>query len=277
MDGRPTTEAGRAAWAAILAEPGRTLLALDFDGTLAPIVDDPEQAYADPGVVRSLRGLTGRLNRIAIITGRPVRSAVRLGRLDDVGGLGGLVVLGQYGVERWDAAADRYDIPPDPPAIAAVVAELPALLAGLGLREARLEHKGRAVGVHTRGLPDPASAFRRLAQPIHALADRYDLQAEPGKYVWEIRAKGVDKGDALRAVVAESRASAVIYAGDDLGDLPAFRAVGRLREEGVPGLLVCSASEEEEALRDVADIVVDGPAGVAEWLDGLATALEDGS
>ena len=59
-----------------------------------------------------------------------------------------------------------------------------------------------------------------------------------------------------------------------LGDLPAFRLVEQLRREGRGGLLVCSASHEEDALSRIADVVVQGPSGVATWLEELADALE---
>jgi trehalose 6-phosphate phosphatase len=52
--------------------------------------------------------------------------------------------------------------------------------------------------------------------------------------------------------------------------------VAALRHEGVAGLLVCSASQEEDALRSRADVVVDGPAGVAAWLRDLASRLRVG-
>jgi trehalose 6-phosphate phosphatase len=65
----------------------------------------------------------------------------------------------------------------------------------------------------------------------------------------------------------------VLYAGDDLGDLPAFAAVEGLRAQGVPGLLVCSGSEEVAELAKRADVVVDGPAGVVRLLRALAARL----
>jgi trehalose 6-phosphate phosphatase len=185
-----------------------------------------------------------------------------------------MVVLGQYGVERWNAAGGSYVLPPEPDEIVAVADELPKLLASLGLAEVRLEHKGRAVGVHTRTLADPAQAFAQLEAPVRALAERHGLKVEPGKNVWEIRAPGMDKGAALRAVVTEVGARRVVFAGDDLGDLPAFEAVQALREEGLPGLLVCSASYEEDALVAISDVIVDGTAGVAGWLGALADAID---
>lgn len=270
----PSTAAGTAALAAIIGSPGDTLIALDFDGTLAPIVDDPDRAYADPAAVAALGRLGERVGAVVVITGRPVRTAVRLGGFDTVPGLGSMVVLGQYGVERWNAAEDTYVLPPEPDAIVAVTEELPELLAGLGLSEVRIEHKGRAIGVHTRSQADPAQAFARLEAPVRALADRHGLRVEPGKNVWEIRSPGVDKGAALRGVLTETGARQVVFAGDDLGDLPAFEAVQALREEGLPGLLVCSASYEEDALVAVSDVILDGTAGVAEWLGALADAID---
>ena len=270
----PRTPAGVRALQAIIHSPGDTLVGLDFDGTLAPIVDDPEQAYADRAAVTALGRLGARVRAVVVITGRPVRTAVRLGGFDSVPGLGGMVVLGQYGVERWDAEGNSFVIPPEPPEIAAVADELPGLLAELGLGEARIEHKGRAIGVHTRTLPDPEAAFTQLAEPVRALATSHGLRIEPGKHVWEIRAPGVDKGAALRSFVTEVGARQVIFAGDDLGDLPAFDAVRQLRDEGIEGLLVCSASYEEDALVEISDVILDGPAGVAGWLTTLADTVD---
>jgi trehalose 6-phosphate phosphatase len=65
-----------------------------------------------------------------------------------------------------------------------------------------------------------------------------------------------------------------VFIGDDLGDLPAFDAVERLRGEGVPGLLVCSGSTEVSEVADRADLVVDGPEGVAALLQALADELD---
>jgi trehalose 6-phosphate phosphatase len=88
--------------------------------------------------------------------------------------------------------------------------------------------------------------------------------------VWEIRAPGEDKGRALQAIVGETGARQVIFAGDDLGDLAAFRAVRVLEKTSVAGLLVCLSSDEEDALTELSDVVVDGPQGFAGWLTELA-------
>jgi trehalose 6-phosphate phosphatase len=270
----PLSADGAQALQAIINSPAETLIATDFDGTLAPIVDDPERAYANPDAVAALGRLGERVGAVVVITGRPARTVVRLGRFREAAGLGSMIVLGQYGVERWNAADDQYVIPPDPPEINKVEMELPRLLDSLGLADARIEDKGRAIAVHTRLLPDPRAAFITLAKPLGELAVRHGLLVEQGKNVWEIRAPGTDKGTALRFILRETGARLVVFAGDDLGDLAAFRAVRDLASAGVRGLLVCSASNEEEALTELSDVIVDGPAGLAAWLNELAEQLE---
>lgn len=261
--------------AAVVGDPKGTLLALDFDGTLAHIVDDPETAYAHSHAVDALARLAPMLGRVAIVTGRPVHQVVELGGFHDRPGLESLVVCGQYGAERWEAADGR----PVPSALAepirAVIAELPTWLAEHGLQDARLEDKQLAVAIHTRGLP--SGSAETLAAPLRELAAAHGLQVEPGREVLELRMIGWDKGRVVEALVAEYESRHIVFAGDDLGDLPAFDAVDRLRAAGISGLLVCSASQEQDALLARADLVLAGPDGVAEWLGSLADALERGT
>lgn len=271
---QPVTQAGREALAAILAHPDRTVIGLDFDGTLAPIVPDPEQARAHPGAVPALAGLAPKVASVAVVTGRPAEVAVHHGGFADVPGLEHLVVLGHYGAERWDAATATLSAPPPHPGVAAARAELPALLTRIGADAGTwVEEKGgRAVAVHTRRAADPQETFETLRTPLAALATAHGLIVEPGRLVLELRPPGMDKGVALYEHVRAVGAEAVLYAGDDLGDLPAFAAVERLREEGVPGLLVCSGSAEVKELADRADVVVEGPEGVVRLLRTLAGA-----
>lgn len=271
------SEVGRAALEAITADPSGTMIGLDFDGTIAPIVDDPEQAVADSAAVDAIARLGQLVGSIVVITGRPARTAVRLGRLAEHDGLARMTVLGQYGAERWDAAGDRFSARPEPPEIGEVERALPAVLDEVGATGARIEHKGRAIGVHTRELADPAGAFEALLPRLQQLADDHGLRLEPGRFVLEIRPAGGDKGDALRDFAAEVDAHQIVFIGDDLGDLPAFEAVRDLRQQGIPGLLVCSASAEQDALFELADLVAEGPSGVAAWLTELADTLEQRS
>ncbi|NUS88185.1 MAG: trehalose-phosphatase [Streptomyces sp.] len=274
----PTTAAGRDGLAAILERPGEAIAAFDFDGTLADIVPDPDQARAHPGAAPALSRLAPGLRSVAVITGRPAALAVAYGGFAETDGLDHLVVLGHYGAERWDAADREITAPPPHPGVAAAQAELPDVLAEVGAAVggaggATVEEKGRAVAVHTRRAADPQGAFEALREPLRHLAERHGLIVEPGRLVLELRPPGMDKGVALTDYVRETGATAVLYAGDDLGDLAAFAAVERLRSQGVPGVLVCSGSTEVTELAQRADLVVDGPAGVVDLLTALARAI----
>ncbi|MEU8977799.1 trehalose-phosphatase [Streptomyces sp. NPDC048309] len=271
----PATPAGRDGLDAILTHPARAVIALDFDGTLAPIVPDPEQARAHPDAVPALSVLAPKVASVAVITGRPAGVAVRHGGFAGVPGLEHLVVLGHYGAERWDAVSGTVTAPAPHPGVAAVRAELPGFLDTIGAWQGTwIEEKGRAVAVHTRRASDPQAAFETLREPLTALATRHGLIVEPGRMVLELRPPGMDKGVALLEYVREIGAESVLYAGDDLGDLPAFAAVDKLRSDGIAGLLVCSGSSEVAELADRADLVVDGPPGVVRLLRALAAQLD---
>lgn len=273
----PTTPAGREGLDAVLARPDRAVVALDFDGTLADIVPDPEQARAHPCTVAALAALAPKVAAVAVITGRPAGVAVRYGGFAGVPGLEHLVVLGHYGAERWDAVTGTVNTPAPHPGVAAVRAELPGVLHEFDSWHGTwIEEKGQAVAVHTRRAQDPQAAFETLRGPLGELAAKHGLIVEPGRLVLELRPPGMDKGVALATFVAELDAESVIYAGDDLGDLAAFAAVEKLRTEGpdgIPGLLVCSGSAEVPELAARADLSVPGPAAVVAFLAALAERL----
>ncbi|MDQ1701009.1 MAG: trehalose 6-phosphate phosphatase [Frankiaceae bacterium] len=268
----PRTAAGVAGLAALLTEPGRAVLASDFDGTLAPIVARPEDARPAAGAIDALARLAAVVGRLVIVTGRPVDSVREIAGLTGRPELAGVTVLGHYGLERWDVGADTVDRPDPDPGLDVVRQELPALLAGLP--GAVIEDKQHSVAVHTRSASDPAAAFAALLPPLRDLAARAGLEAVEGRYVVELRPGGLDKGSTLLAFAAEARASCVAFMGDDLGDLPAFAAVDELRRGGTPGLTVASASDEVAEVSAAADVVVDGPAGIVAFLGAVADALE---
>jgi trehalose 6-phosphate phosphatase len=272
--------AAEAAYAAVVRAGDRLLVALDFDGTLAPIVEDPTAAVIHGDAPAVLVGLSEQVLAVAVHTGRPARQVLALGELDQVGDAIGesgreLVILGQYGNERWSSSARRVVSPKPPAGLATLIGDLPRLLREAGATDAYVEEKGLAVAVHTRRTADPRGAFDRQLPVLTEAARSRNLTVEPGRLVIEIRAAGMDKGLALRRLVDEYDARAVLFVGDDLGDLPAFEVVGELRAQGMPTLLVCSGSDEESALREHADLVVAGPDGVMELLRDLTRDLQD--
>ena len=263
------TPEGQAGLDALVADPARSVIGTDFDGTLAPIVADPRAARALPGAVPALRRLAGAVGTLAVITGRPAADAVAYGGLDAVPGL---IVLGHYGWQRWQDG--ELTGPPSPPAVQAARQALPGLLSQAGAPDGTwVEDKGHALAVHTRRTADPDAALRLLREPLDNLAERIGLAAEPGRMVIELRPAGVDKGSALTALVRDRGATAVLFCGDDLGDLPAFAAVRTLRTNGIPGCAVASASPESPEVAAAADLVVDGPEGIVALLAALAGEL----
>jgi trehalose 6-phosphate phosphatase len=269
------TEEARQQYDAVVAVAREVVVGLDFDGTLSPIVEDPAAAVIHPDGPDALVGLAARVRAVAVVTGRPAHQVVALGRLDAVADAlppgARLLVRGQYGNEQWDSDDRTFVTHEVPAGLAAFQAELPKLLAAEDAADAYVEEKGLAVAVHTRRLPDPAAAFARLEPELADAAERHGLALEPGRLVLEVRAPGMHKGHALRQVVSDTDAGGVVFVGDDLGDLEAFEAARSMRSQGLPVLLVCSGSVEEQALADIAGVVVPGPDGVMGLLRQLSS------
>jgi trehalose 6-phosphate phosphatase len=243
-----------------------SLIAADFDGTLAPIVDDPADSRPLPGTVEVLTALAERGAHLGVVTGRDAATVVRLGGLAAVPGL---VVEGLYGMEQW--RGDTLTTPDDPAPIAALRQRLPELLDARSADDGVwIEDKRLSLVLHTRRAADPAAERDRLSAAAADLAGQLELELHPGRNVLEFRLPGFDKGGALRRLVAEARPNAVLYAGDDVGDLPAFAAIGRLRGSGTPAWGIAAVSDESPPeLVGAADVTVDGPAGVLALLRAL--------
>lgn len=270
-----TSPEGEQRYAALVRAAATAVVGLDFDGTLSPIVDDPEQAHIHPDARDVLVALSREVRAVAVVTGRPARQVLDLGGLEEVGTAmaetgSELHVFGQYGNERWSSGRRRILSPRPPRGLATFERELPRLLREHDASAAYVEDKGLAVAVHTRRLPEPEAAFAALLPALTALAERHDLVVEPGRNVVEVRSPGMHKGVAVRTLAEELQVGGFLFAGDDLGDLQAFEALGELAAEGIATLRVCSASQEESALQELADLVVPGPDGVLELLGRLA-------
>jgi trehalose 6-phosphate phosphatase len=245
---------------------GEVALCLDFDGTLSPIVDDPQAARPLPAIVELLEPLADRFAAVALVSGRPAAY------LAEHAPGPGVRYLGLYGLQEIHDGQVRVDQRLEV-ARPKVVAAAEALRDAPAVRDsgAWLEDKQFAVAVHTRRVAEPDRWAGPIDQAARQIAKRYGLEVIPGKLVWELRPPvQADKGDAVRRVVAESGAREVVMVGDDLGDLPAFAAVAGLAAEGVDGLRVAVRSEEAPPqLLAEADLVVGGPSGVLNFLQRL--------
>ncbi len=270
----PVTSSGRAALQHVVREPARSLICLDYDGTLAPIVADPDRAFPAAGAVAVVRRLALSVGGAGVVTGRPAPVAIALLGLTPADP-DNVFVLGHYGLQRWTPSGGvRVDDAFDPAVIDEVRRRLPALLREAGAPEGvAIEDKGESVAVHVRRTTNPDDALATLRGPLESLARSHGLRLEPGRMVLELRPAGIDKGVAVERLVAELDAQAVCYAGDDLGDLAAYDALDRLRDQGIAALKVCSGSAEVPQLKDRADLVVAGPAELVGFLNALADSM----
>jgi trehalose 6-phosphate phosphatase len=265
-------------YAALVALASQAVIALDFDGTLSPIVEDPAQAHIHPDAAEVLTALAPKVRAIAVVTGRPARQVLALGGLEEVADAlaeGGteLLVYGQYGNEHWSSTRRTILSPRPPVGLATFLRELPRILREHDAADAYVEEKGLAVAVHTRRLADPQAAFERLLAPLREAAESHDLTLEPGKQVIEVRSPGMDKGLVVDKLVDTLDAKALLFAGDDLGDVEAFESLDAWAQEGLSTLKVCSDSADdgsESPLAQLADVVVAGPDGVLELLRRLS-------
>jgi trehalose 6-phosphate phosphatase len=238
----------------LAARAPRAGVFLDLDGTLAPIVARPELARILPEFRPTLVRIARRLDVVAVISGRPS------GQVRDLVEADGVVIVGTHGLED------------ERPMLAEVLGEIEAAAAAVG---AWVEPKGAAAAVHFRGLEDPEGAETASAERLAVIAATHDLELVPGKRILELTPAGRPrKGGAVERIARERGLEGVLFAGDDVGDLDAFAALGRLR---AAGLWTCGvAARGPDAPPEVeaaADLVVDGPRGMASLLASIADEL----
>jgi trehalose 6-phosphate phosphatase len=279
----PRTEAGSDGLRALIAQPRTALVAVDFDGTLAPIVTEPSAARPHPRASDVLRALAASMGAVAVVTGRPSGVAASLlGFTADEPP--NLLVVGHYGLERWTAAAGVEPVagvdPRRSERVDQVRAALPAVLLRAGAPSGtRIEDKGASVAVHVRETADPHAALELLSEPLRRLAESEGLRLEPGRLVLELRPAGTDKGTALVSLVDQYSVRSVCYAGDDLGDIAAFDALESLRSKEFATLAVFSGVPDEPDLADLAaraDLQLTGPDAVVAFFEGLLAVVRPG-
>jgi len=238
------------------------LVATDFDGTLAPLVADPQRSRPADGAIEALQALAVRGAHVAVITGRDAATVVRLGGLDQIPGI---VVAGLYGLETWEDG--RLVTPEPPPELDELRRRLPDALTG-GDPQTWIEDKRLSLVVHFRRAADPAAAADAVRGPVTALGTELGFEVHPGSNVLELRLPGFDKAAALRRLVGDRPAA--LYLGDDLGDLPAFAAIRELRADGRTAYSVGVRSSEVPELAGATDVEVADPAAAVELLRRLA-------
>lgn len=194
---------GRAALEALARH--QALIAFDYDGTLAPLVDDPAQAFPRATTQRLMAELT-RLYPCALITGRSLADVERF-----LAGARFRTIVGNHGAEAsWLRDRSRRT----GPWIEALAGKLPP--------EVRVEDKGYSLSLHYRGVDDPDAMHRHLLEVAGKLAD---VRLLGGKCVLNVIPSGAPtKGDALCTIWEQVGAETVLYVGDDETDEDVFAA-----------------------------------------------------
>jgi trehalose 6-phosphate phosphatase len=237
--------------------PSETAFFFDFDGTLVELAPTPDGVLVQPQVI----GLLGELRRltngaVAVVSGRGIDS------IDSFLGLPDLPIAGLHGAERRDANGDTQRIGFHDErllrmeqVLAEVVNSNPGML---------LEIKGAAVALHYRNAPDREPVAREATERLVAdYSGSYVLQ--PGKMVYEIKPKDVDKGRAMRAFLDEPPfvGRVPVFAGDDLTDEKGFAVVN---ERG--GLSIKVGAGDT-----LAHARVESVTALLEWLASIVAAM----
>jgi len=205
-----------------LARTKKLLVALDFDGTLAPEVDDPERARALPEAREAvLRLLAMPHTRVALVSGRSLASLERVSQLPD-----SALLVGSHGIEL------RLDNPGDGLGLNASELERVGLLKEVldevadSIDQVWLEPKPAGFALHTRLATDLNSRVAHLVALSEASAELDNLTVREGKNVLEFSVRSTTKGEAIEHLRSYTDATAVFFAGDDVTDEDGFAALG---------------------------------------------------
>jgi trehalose 6-phosphate phosphatase len=249
---------------AALDGEGPVLVASDFDGVLAPLVDDPSASRPTPGASAALDRLAAlppERARTALVSGRNLAALAELS-----GPPAGVLLVGSHGAERGAVQASGavetlpFSLEPaQADALRAVSDGLEAIAAPVD--GAWVEHKPSAAVLHTRRCT-PEDAREAVSAAVE-LGASLPVHTMRGKDVVEIAVVETSKGQAIDALRAELGAVAVVYLGDDVTDERAFAVL----HEGDLGVKVGPGET-------VARVRVATPDDAAEVLAVLAEQLE---
>ncbi len=255
--------------APLVADPARAAILLDVDGTLAPIVRDPEDASVSELFRRLIVDCTESYGLVGCVSGRQAAEARR------IVGIGSIPYAGNHGLELLVRGSSEARVNPEAERWMAQVHGVIERQDSGELYDAglRVEDKGTIVGLHWRGAEDEAAA-RALAERIAEEASEEGLHLHRGRSVIEVRPPvTAGKDGAVKVLLEGSGAAWAVYAGDDRTDLDAFTGLRELVSAGELEGAVCVAVRSDEAppeLLERADVAVDGEEGVRELLSVLA-------
>jgi trehalose 6-phosphate phosphatase len=252
----------------IRADPTRSAVLLDIDGTLAPIVRHAADAHVPEATRSLLIQIAGRYRVVGCVSGRRASTARQ------IVAIGTIAYVGNHGGELLRPRATRPEVDPELAQWTERVREFAAraYTAELQRLRVRSEDKDAIAAFHWRGAPDEAVAEQAVRE-IARRAEAEGFAVHWGRKVLEVRPPvALDKGLGITALLRGGEARAAVYVGDDTTDLDAFRGLRALVESGGLESALCVAVSSDEAppgLAAEADLTVDGPGGVRELLEAL--------
>lgn len=248
----------------------------DIDGTISAIAPTPTEALVTDVAREALTALGDRLALVGVVTGRSAAVGEAMVAVP------GLVYIGNHGMERVHKGVVW-----DHPGALAKAGAIGAALREIGAAAAVetwfngvvIEDKRLSGSVHYRLVPETLPARDVLLRLANEAAARHDLLVTEGRQIVELRPRVVvNKGTAIRGLVEEFGLGGLIFLGDDLTDVDAFREVRTLREEGrVEGLRVAVlAAETQPQVFAESDVTVDGVPACVALLAAIADAFGAG-
>ncbi len=248
----------------------------DFDGTLSPVAPTPQTAVAAPGVQELLQQLSEQVSLVGIVTGRAVDDAMSRVAVPE------LLYVGNHGLEWFENGEHHAHA-------AGLAAEsgLPdalrdieqRLMAHTSLEGVIFENKRYSGSIHYRLARESAKTGEYLEPIAREVAKEYGFTVTEGKMVFELRPDpGINKGSAVRRIVAERSLKSVVFLGDDVTDADAFVVLRELREE--LEIQTCSVGvltlDTDQRVIDASDFLLDGVDDVVAMLLELVQLMPGG-
>jgi trehalose 6-phosphate phosphatase len=254
--------------APLRADPAGSAVLLDIDGTLAPIVENAADASVPETTRQLMIAISRRYGLLACISGRrasEARAMVSIGTIAYLGSHGAELLKPGWteaqldpAVAQWSPRIDEFRRESD--------------THELRRRRVRIEDKGPIIAYHWRGAADEEDA-RGAIDSLADHAQEVGLEVHWGRKVMEVRPPvRIDKGAGVRTLLGGRSFTSALYAGDDVTDLDAFRALRELQQEGaVTNVLRVGVTSEDgpPAIEEAADFVVAGTEGMRDLLAAL--------
>lgn len=252
----------------LVARPGETVLFLDLDGTLAPIMPQPREVVVPPGTGRLIRKLAHQYLAVAVVSGRPATEAKR------ITGNSELTYIGNHGFETMlpgHAVVVCDEAQPYISRVRELLKHCRSFMAPMNLG-ILLEDKTATMSIHYRLASDPGEALKFIRKNIFPRIEELGLSAGEGRMVIDVKPPvAVNKGVAIGRLMDRLGAAQALYAGDDTTDIDALKELRqrRRKKQAVVGVGVIS-DEMPRNLSKYADLMVERMSGVEMVLQILA-------